>query len=129
MVPAIMMLGASLRQGDYCRNVQFDTVRKTSFWYGNAHDASAAYLGTTLEDGHLASASPTTGEWYSRQARVTKLGMGVLLLQNKFFTLQMVLVLDDIPEKEGQRSNGDTNHKRIEELMLFVIVVFGAGLR
>ena len=30
MIPAMMNLGASLRQGDYCRNVKVELARKTS---------------------------------------------------------------------------------------------------
>ena len=49
------------------RNVQVETARKTSAWYGNAHDAGSAYVGTALGDGmHFTSVSPTTGEWYSQ---------------------------------------------------------------
>ena len=38
MIATILMLSASLRKGDYCEQVQPDTARKTSAWYGNAHN-------------------------------------------------------------------------------------------
>ena len=128
MIPVIMTLGASLRPGDYCRNVQCDKVSNTSTWYGNAYDAGSAYAGAASGDGYLASASHTTGEWYSCQARGTKQRMGVLRFQNKALTSQIVLVRDDILEKEWQRSNGSTHHETMKELMSFVLIGFGDRL-
>ena len=49
---------------------------------------------------HLVSVSPTTGEWYSQQARGVKLRMGVLQFQNEALTSNTVMALDDILEKE-----------------------------
>ena len=130
IIPAIMTLGASLRQGSYCWNVQVETARKTSAWYGNAHDAGSAYVVTALGDGmHSASVSPTTEKWYSRQARGVKLKMGVVRFHNEAPTSKMVLALDDIPEKEWYRPNNNTRWEMIEELMSFVLIGFGAGLR
>ena len=129
MVPVIMTLGAFLRQGDYCRNVQFDTDCKSSAWYSNAYDTGSAYLETTLGDANFTSASPILGEWYTRQARGMTPRMGVSRLQNKALTLQMALALDDMLETDWQGSNDITHCERIEELMSFVLIGFGAGLR
>ena len=46
IVPAVMTLVASLRPGDYCKNAQPGTARKTSAWHGNAHNAG--YLGNSI---------------------------------------------------------------------------------
>ena len=45
IIPGVMMLGASLRPEDYCKNVHPDTTRKTPAWYGNAHDMGTGYSG------------------------------------------------------------------------------------
>ena len=84
--------------------MQVENARKTSAWYGNTHDAGAAYLGTSLGDGKsFASMSPTSGEWYRRQARGRKLRMGVVRFQNETLTSSMMLAFDDILEKEWNR--------------------------
>ena len=107
-----------------------ETAQKTLSWYGNAHDNGSAYVGTALGDGmNFASVSPTTGEWYSRQARGVKLRMGVVRFQNKALTSEMSLALDDILKNEWHRSNSNAQQKMIEELMSFVLIGFEAGLR
>ena len=79
MVAAILTLSASLRKGDYCEQVQPDTARKTSAWYGNAHDAGVGYVGqSTGIGGHFSSVSPNRVEWYSRLTRGMKLRTGVV---------------------------------------------------
>ena len=61
MIPALMALGASFRQEDYCRNVQWNTASKTSAWYVNAHDAGSAYVGAASGDGHSCISIPYYG--------------------------------------------------------------------
>ena len=46
---ALIMLRASLNEGVYYDNVQFDTVRKTRTWIGNVFNASADYDGSPLD--------------------------------------------------------------------------------
>ena len=62
MILAILTLPASLRKGDYFEHVQPDTARKTSTWYGNAHDAGAGYLGNSTGSGGI-SPPPCLPVW------------------------------------------------------------------
>ena len=55
--------------------------------------------------------------------------MGVIRFQNKALTSQMVLPLDDILEGEWLRSTDSERRESIEELMSFILIGFGAGLR
>ena len=43
MLVALTMLRASLNEGLYCDNVQFDTVRKTKAWISNVFNSSTDY--------------------------------------------------------------------------------------
>ena len=79
--------------------------------------------------GKFASVSPTEGEWYTRLTRGMKLRMGVVRFQNKALTSQMVLAMEDILEGKWQRTNNPERRESIEELMSFVLISFGAGLR
>ena len=42
--PALMALAASLHSGNYTKNVQLASTRKTSSWYGNVHEAGCHYF-------------------------------------------------------------------------------------
>ena len=126
MTLVIIALGASMRPGDYCQNVQVDIVHKTTSWYDNAHNVGAAHLEASLgDDKSFASAS----EWYMRQAGEMKLRMGVVRFQNDALTSLMVLALDDILKNEWNRSMSNDRHEIIEELISFVLIRFGSGLR
>lgn len=130
MVAAILTLSASLRKGIYCKHVQPDTARKTSAWYGNAHDAGAGYVGLAIgHRGSFASDSPTTGEWYSRMVRGMKLRTGVVRYHNEALTSKMILALDDMLEMEWHGCTHVSQREAIEEFMSFVLIGFGAGLR
>ena len=78
---------------------------------------------------HFASVSPTSGEWYSWQARGVKLRMGLVWFRNEALTSEMVLALDDILEKEWHMPISNSQQEMIEELMSFVLVGFRVGLR
>ena len=57
-------------------------MRKTSGWYGNAHEVETAYLGTNLGGGGneeiFMMTSLTSSKWFKRYAKGMKLRMIVL---------------------------------------------------
>ena len=57
MSVALTMLRASLNEGLYCDNVQFDTVRKTKAWISNVFNSSADYDGPPCDGGEEAFVS------------------------------------------------------------------------
>ena len=101
--PALMTLAASLHSGNYTKNVQFASTRKTSSWYGNVHEAGCHYDGRALpgteqapeKDDSFHSSSTTTGKWFRRFTRGVKLRMGELRFQNEPLTSDMLLGLDE----------------------------------
>ena len=50
--------------------------------------------------GHFSSVSPTDGEWYSKLTRGMKLRTGIVRYHNEALTLQIVLALDGILQRE-----------------------------
>ena len=71
MALALTMLRASLNEGRYCDNVQFDTVQKTRTWISNVFNASTDYDGRPRggEKDGFARVSPTDKEWFRRFVR------------------------------------------------------------
>ena len=75
--PALMTLAALLHPGNYTKNFQFSSTRKTSSWYGNVHEAGCHYDGRALpgteqapeKDNYFHSSLPTTGKWFRRFTR------------------------------------------------------------
>ena len=55
--------------------------------------------------------------------------MGVVRFQNEALNSPMVLALEKITENEWERSTSQSRHETIEELISFVLIGFGAGLR
>ena len=79
--------------------------------------------------GVFTSVSPTEGEWYSRLTGGMKLKMGVVRFQNEALTSWMVPAMEDILEGKWLRANSPKRQESIGELMSFILIVFGAGLR
>jgi hypothetical protein len=65
----ILTVVTSLRAGINSTNIQYDTMRKTQMWYGNAFDARREYTCDTVvgldQKKQYLSSSHTFGKWYS----------------------------------------------------------------
>ncbi len=70
---AILTVVTSLRAGINSSNIQYDTMRKTPMWYGNAFDAGSKYTCDTAvgldQKKQYLSSSHTFGKWFSRFMR------------------------------------------------------------
>ena len=131
MALALTVLRASLNEGRYCDNIQFDTVRKTRTWISNVFNASADYDGSPCngEDGRFVSVSPTGKEWFRRFVRGMQLRMGVVKFQNKALTSAMVVALCVLLEEAWEATTDKGYRERSEELMCSILIGFGASLR
>ena len=69
---AILTVVMLLRAGVYSANIQYDTMRKTQTWYGNAFDAGREYTCDTVveldQKKQYLSSSHTFGKWYLVQS-------------------------------------------------------------
>lgn len=80
---AVNTLIASLRPGKHANHLQWDSMRKSTTWWNNAHNAGEGYSNKTVfardERRVVASTSPTAGEWYTRFMRGAKSRMGQIV--------------------------------------------------
>ena len=134
MTMAAYVLHASRRAGNYTRNVQFETVRKTPTWINSMHDAGETYTGAPVANASpmvepFESHSPARGKWFSRFMRGVKLRMGEVKYQNEPLTSEMVLALDQLLTAEWLGTTDERERERLEELMCFVLIGFGTSLR
>ena len=94
---AILTVVTSLRAGQNSLTIQYDTMRKTQTWYGNAFDAGREYACDTVvgldQKKQYLSHSHTFGKWFSRFMRGARLRMGMIRRQNEALTSAMVLAM------------------------------------
>ena len=133
MAPALMTLVASLRKGKYGDSLQWDSMRKTQTWYGNAYDAGTAYVDESVlgreDKKQFISDSPTGGRWFSRFMRGNKLRMGVERRQNEAMVADILLALEVEADKRWRASTSEREKESIEETMCYAICEYAAGLR
>ena len=132
MKEACYILQASRRTGKTDHNVQFQTVRKTTSWISNLHDAGADYSNQSLGGGgfgkQFMSSAKVRGKWYGRFMHGVKLRMGEIRVQNEALTSEMILAIDEIAEREW-RNGSDTRKRLIEGTMCAMLLEYGAALR
>ena len=132
MREALYILQASRRAGRNDTNVQFDTVRKTTTWISNLHDAGANYSNQSIGGGSteklLVSSSAVGGKWYSRFMHGVKLRMGVVRIQNEALTSDIVLAIDEVAEREW-RNSSNLEKRMVEGTMCAMLLEYGAALR
>ena len=101
---AILTVVTSLRAGINSSNIQYDTMRKTPTWYGNAFDAGSEYTCDTVvgldQKKQYLSSSHTFGKWFSRFMRGARLRMGMVRRQNEALTSELVLRMCSVAEGE-----------------------------
>ena len=133
MREALYILQASRRAGrNDTSNVQFDTVRKTTTWISNLHDAGANYSNQSIGGGSteklLVSSSAVGGKWHSRFMHGVKLRMGVVRIQNEALTSDIVLAIDEVAEREW-RNSSNLEKRMVEGTMCAMLLEYGAALR
>ena len=135
MGPAIAMLHASTHAGKHCEKVQHASARRTRTVFNHVWNASSNYVGTAKpgvaqSKGEFASGSPTDEDWWFRFNKGMRLRMGETRVQDEPLTSGMVVGLGRMCDAEYRRP-GITKEEReaLEELMCYVLLGFGAGLR
>eukprot|EP00956_Cyclotella_meneghiniana_P007531 scaffold10178_cov23-Cyclotella_meneghiniana.AAC.3 len=133
MAVAIVTLNASLRPGKYTQHLQYDSMRNTPTWFRNAYAAGTEYMVDTLyaqdEKKVHATNCVTAGEWFVRFKLGAKLRMGQIRKQNEAFTPAIIHALDKVVQDVWEASSEESERKKLEELMAYVLMEFCACLR
>ena len=133
MAPALMTIITSLRAGVNAENVQWDTMRKTTTWYGNAYNAGRNYNNDAVLGGDKSKQNltdcPTHGEFNTRARKGARLRMGMVRRQNEALTSELVLAMHRVAEEEWQGARSQATRENLEEVMAFMLIGFGSGLR
>ena len=130
---AILTVVTSLRAGVHSANIQYDTMRKTQTWYGNAFDAGREYTCDTVvgldQKKQYLSSSHTFGKWYSQFMKGACLRMGMIRRQNKALTSAMVLAMCRRAELDWRSAQSTARRGEVEDVVCFMLLGFGSGLR
>ena len=135
MAAAITMLTASLRPGRNSDRVQHASARRTRTSIHNVWNSSSRYIGVAAPGlarmkGEFLSGSPTDEDWWARFNKGAKLRMGEQRSQDEALTAAMVVALGRVlDEKWRSPATSSGGKEKLEELMSYVLVGFGAGLR
>jgi hypothetical protein len=134
MSAAITMLTSSLRAGLYGANIQWATARKSRTWLRNMANSAAGGLGGPEasrggEASRFESCSLTDKEWFHRFCTGMKWRMGEIKFQNEALTPSMVVGLGQLLDRVWLLSRDEEEKQSVEELMAYVLIGFGAGLR
>jgi hypothetical protein len=130
---ALATVLATLRPGKNVSTVQFDTIRKTQTWYGNAYDAGEKFSCETVvgldQKKQYVSTSHTFGKWFARFMRWARLRMGMVRRQNEALTSKLALGVCAEAERIWEMARSDTKRVEMEDAVCFMLIAFGAGLR
>ena len=130
---AIMTLNASLRKGKYTGNLQWASMRKTPTWFENVFGAGemSPELSVFASDEKklYASDSPLASKWFPRFMLGAKRRMGVMRKQDEALTVDQLLGILEIMEKDWRSSTCEEEKKDIEEIAAFVVISFCVALR
>jgi hypothetical protein len=130
---AILTVVTSLRAGQNSSTIQYDTMRKTQTWYGNAFDAGREYACDTVvgldQKKQYLSHSHTFGKWFSRFMRGARLRMGMIRRQNEALTSAMVLAMCRRAEADWRTAQSAVRRIEVEDTVCFMLLGFGSGLR
>ena len=133
MACACITLNASNRVGRHQRTIQWDTMRKTPTWYSNAYEAGEGYGTEAIYSNNdkkvYASSAPTASRWFPRFMLGTKRRMGVCRKQNEAITVNQVMAVCEIAERDWSLSQSSAERKHIEEVVTFMVVGFCISLR
>ena len=80
-------------------------------------------------DTQFISGSPTDRRWFHQFVEGARLRMGEVWFQNEALTSVQVLGLSNMLDTAWEHSNKEAHRERLEELMCYVLIGFGVGLR
>lgn len=130
---AILTVVTSLRAGINTTTIQYDTMRKTQTWFGNAFDAGTRYTCDTVlgldQKKQYISSSHTFGKWFSRFMKGARLRMGMVRRQNEALTSKLVLEMCRAAESDWGTARCEEQKRHVEDTVCFMLIAFGAGLR
>jgi hypothetical protein len=131
---AITTLCTSLRPGRNATHIQWDTMRKTRTWIGNAHEEGRGYsceavLG--LDNGkQYVTNGQTNGKWFDRFMKGARLRMGMVRKQNEALTSLVALaVCQEAEHLWKSLSSTEATRTDIENTVGFMLIAMGGGLR
>jgi hypothetical protein len=105
-----------LRAGIYGSNIQWATARKSRTWLRNLWNSADR-------------SSLTDEEWFCRFCTGMKWRMGEVKFQNEALTPDMVVELGKLLNEVWELSTLEDERESVEELMSYILIGFGAGLR
>jgi hypothetical protein len=76
-----------------------------------------------------ATTSVTTGEWFVRFQLGAKLRTGQIVKKNEAFTSKLIVAMTEVAELLYSEEDNDKELEKIEELLAFILLEFGAALR
>jgi hypothetical protein len=133
MAEALTTLVTSLHPGRNSTNIQWETMRKTRMWLSNAHDAGRAYscetvVGMDRAKQHVTSGH-TSGKWFSRFMRGTRLRMGMIRKQNEALSSALALAVCEAAETRWILATKEGAREELKDTICFMLAAFGAGLQ
>ena len=135
MAAAITMLIASLRSGRNSDRVQHASARRSRTSIHHVWNSSSRYIGVSAPGiarmkGEFLSGSPTDEDWWAHFNKGAKLRMGEQRVQDEALTAAMVVALGRMLDERWQNpTTSDGEREELEELMAYVLIGFGVGLR
>ncbi len=133
MAAVLATLVTSLRPGRNLVNIQWDTMRKTRTWIGNAHDAGREYSCKTVvgldRTKQYVTSSHTFGKWFSHFMRGARLRMGMIQKQNKALSSRLALAVCETVEAKWNKATKAGTKEELEDTVCFMLVAFTEGLR
>ena len=119
---------AMLQKGLYQDHAQWETCRKTPTWYTNAYEAGEGCGEQAIYSNHdskvYASTAPTSSRWFPRFMLGAKRRMGVMRKQNEALTVEQLMAICELAEKDWQAPKSESERKDIESFVAFVIIGF-----
>jgi hypothetical protein len=132
MSEALVTIAISLRYGRNSKHKQYDTMRKTRTWLNNAHDAGQEYSWTVVGldcAKQYVTTGHTSGKWFGRFMRGSRLKMGMIRRQNEALTSALAMAVCAEAETRWHSPIGDNAREELEDTVVFMLASFGAGLR
>ena len=130
---ALHTMMAMLQKGNYQETAQWDTARKTPTWFTNAYESGENFGEEAIYSTHdtkvYSTSSPTASRWFSRFMLGSKRRMGIMRKQNEALTVEQLMAVCELAEKDWRTSQSEEEKKDMENVMAFIIIGFCVSLR
>ena len=130
----IHTLDAMSRKGKWQDQLQWDSMCRTPTWYNNTWEegAGSSEAGTiysaNVKNVHE-STSPTEIIWFSRFMLGGKRSMGVVRRQDEALTVDQLILIGEIAEKDWLKSNYEEEKKELDSTIALATIDFCMSLR